>query len=136
MKKRFFKAIYFPYTDETGTKHSKIVSVAFNPEKEKHLIEKVRKLSSTDIKRIIGVYSYSHLINIAEMEDRRVTEIIKIRLRQNGAKKGKHIQRTVRISVYKLEKWLKSLKKAGEMHFDNSIQEITSFFEGLKYLNK
>lgn len=77
-KPRAYISIYF----EDATSHGKKkgdVNLAINPDDE--LYNKIKALGSSEIKRIIGIYTYDELLKEAKKEDRSLGNFIKHRLR-------------------------------------------------------
>jgi len=63
-----------------------LLCIAFN-EKEKFLFEQLKKLNSKDIKKAISIFSYGQLIDRSKKENRKPTELIKLRLSEKLLKK-------------------------------------------------
>lgn len=122
--KRKYLSIYFPFIDENGARHTKNVCIAFN-EKEKILFEKLKKLNSQDIKKTIAIFSYKQLIDLSKKEDRKPTELIKIRLSEKLIRKGRHIKRNIEFNPAKIKKWIRILKTK------KTDCEITEFLESI-----
>lgn len=118
--KRNYLSIYFPFIDEHETRHTKNVCIAFN-EKEKILFEKLKKLNSKDIKKAIAIFSYGQLIDRSKKEDRKPTELIKLRLSEKLIHKGRHIKRNIVFNPVKVKKWIRVLKKS---KIDGEIAEF------------
>jgi len=77
-RKRNFISLYF----EDGLVHDRKkrdVNLAFT--ENDTLYQKCKHLGSSEIKRIIGVSSYSELVKKAKQEDRSLSNYIKYRLR-------------------------------------------------------
>ncbi|MEW5694288.1 MAG: hypothetical protein AB1765_13465, partial [Candidatus Hydrogenedentota bacterium] len=108
--KREFISIYFPHLDEKGSRMTKNVCIAFS-NKEKAIYQKIKNLSSTEIKNIIKLFSYNHLLAVAKKEERKPTELIKLRLKENLMKNDFKIKRCVEIDKKKFQKWIKALEK-------------------------
>lgn len=68
-----FKSISF--TDRNGSK-SKVVPISFT-EREQSLFEITKKLSSQEIRNIIGYTDYSDLVKAAEEDKRSVSQLVK-----------------------------------------------------------
>lgn len=77
-RSRVYKSIYFNDARSYGRKKSD-VTLSFSSDEE--LYRKMKTLSSSEIKRIIGVNSYGELIEAAKKEDRSSGNFIKHRLR-------------------------------------------------------
>ena len=77
-KPRVYKSIYFEDARSHGKKKGD-VTLAFSPDDE--LYNKIKLLSSSEIKRIIGVNSYQELLETAEKEYRTAGNFIKHKLR-------------------------------------------------------
>ena len=122
--RRNYIAIYLPLIDADGTRHTKNVCIAFN-EKEKILFEKVKKLTSREIKKMIAIFSYTQLINHSKKEDRKATEFIKMRLTEKLIHKGRHIKRNIKFNPAKVKKWISILKNK------KIDSEISDFLESI-----
>ena len=124
--KRNYLSIYFPFIDEHGIRHTKNVCIAFNDE-EKPLFDELQKLNSKEIKKAISIFTYKKLIERAEKENRKPTELIKVILSEKLIKKGRYIKRTIEFSPGKIKKWIKILKTR---KIDSEIAEfLTSVIE-------
>jgi len=122
--KRNYLSVYFPLIDDKGKRHSKNVCIAFNDE-EKPLFEKLKKINSQDIKKAIGVFTYKRLMELSEKENRKPTELIKLRLGEKLIAGGRRIQRTVALDPVRVKKWVGILKKK------KIDREIADFLEGM-----
>jgi len=83
---RIYISVYFEDAKSAGKKRGD-VTLAFSVGDE--LLESIKELSSSDIKNIIGIYSYDDLIIAAAQEDRSLGNYIKHRLKvhmENGKK--------------------------------------------------
>ena len=107
--KRNYQSIYFPFVDETGIRHTKNVCIAFNDE-EKPLFEKLKKLNSQDIKKSISIFSYKQLLDISKKENRKPTELIKLRLSEKLIHKRRRVKRNIEFNPGKVKKWIRILK--------------------------
>lgn len=128
MKERDFVAIYFPYNTEEGKK-TRNVAVSFNDSTEKDLYYRVKELSSTDLKRLISIHSYEHLEKLCEKEDRKKTELIKLRLKEKLLRRKGDLQ--TKSTLYKqkdVEKWLKYLEGAVADKENRNYRAIVRFF--------
>jgi len=121
---RNYLSVYFPVIDGAGKRRAKNVCIAFN-DGEKALFEKLRKLESKEIKKNISIFTYRKLAECAEKENRKPTELIKLRLAEKLINKGGSIRRTVEFNPAKVKKWIGILteKKIGG--------EITGFLEAM-----
>ena len=125
--KRKFKILYFPTKSQKGQTISKTVSIAFNNSSERNLYNKVKKLTSTEIKNIISIFSYTHLFAIAEKEKRKITELIKIRLMERLFQSNAEKRVTVLVNVNKIKKWIASLNNVKLKGSEgNEIREFLS----------
>ena len=86
MKKnsRVYISIYFQ-NGFMGDRKKRDLTIAFRPNDELYL--RCKKLSSSQIKEIIGVKSYADLIKKANKEDRSLSNYIKHKLRNHFEKK-------------------------------------------------
>lgn len=100
MSKQYFKALYFnDYQDnENGDKS---FTIAFS-EKEYDTFQKVSQLSSYEVQKLIGFYSYVDLKDLASKEERSVNQYIK------------------RLIVRKIEKTEHKKYKTKDVTFGNS----------------
>ena len=76
-KHRVFKSIYFKGARAHGKKKNDI-TLSFNMDDE--LYRKIENLSSSEIRRIIGVDSYGELLEVAKQEHRTSGNFIKHKL--------------------------------------------------------
>ena len=77
-KRRVFKSIYFEDAKFHGKKRGD-VTLSFNS--DEGLYDKIKHLSSSEIKKIVGVYQYKELLEATGKEDRSSSNFIKHRLR-------------------------------------------------------
>jgi len=105
-------------------RHTKNVCIAFN-EKEKTLFEKVKKITSGEIKKTIAVFSYNQLINRSKKADRNPTEFIKMRLTEKLIHKSQYIKRNIKFSPARIKKWVSILKNK------KIDSEISDFLESI-----
>jgi len=124
MKRNYFN-IYFPYMKKNGERISKNVCIAFG-DREKVLYEKTKLFSSTDIKKLINIFSYNQLLKTADTEDRTPTQLIKLRLKENILKKKTKYVKDKR----KIEKWIKLLKEDEEL--SKKLVELIDYLKTLK----
>lgn len=75
MAKQFYKSVYFKDYPSEDCK-SKTVTVAFS-EPEEPYYKKVKNLSNTEIRELIGIDSYEQLSFFAKTEERSVNQVIK-----------------------------------------------------------
>lgn len=75
-----FKSIYFSDHPATATKE-KTVTLSFGA-KERALYDKVRRLSSEEIREMIDVKDYQQLLDFSEVEQRSLNHTIKTRLKK------------------------------------------------------
>ncbi|MBA3066003.1 hypothetical protein FP828_05890 [bacterium] len=124
--KRNYLSVYFPLIDGAGERRTKNLCIAFNDE-EKPLFEKLQKLNSQDIKKAIAIFTYKRLMEVSEKENRKPTELIKIRLAEKLIHRGQSVKRNIEINPAVIKKWVGVLKKS-----DNKIYgEITDFLESI-----
>jgi glutamyl/glutaminyl-tRNA synthetase len=128
MTNRKFISIYLPYINENGEKTKKNFSIPFNINKEEVFYKVVKQISSTEIKKIISIFSYNQLIKLSEKENRKKVDILKIRLKENLIDKSKIINRNISIKPKKIKTWVKSLEKLNKTKNYKYIQEIITFF--------
>ncbi|PKM99212.1 MAG: hypothetical protein CVU78_07500 [Elusimicrobia bacterium HGW-Elusimicrobia-2] len=122
--KRNYLSVYLPLIASDGKRHSKNVCIAFN-DGEKPLFDELKKLTSQDIKKAISIFTYKKLIERAEKENRKPTELIKLLLAEKLINKSKKINRNIAVNPRKIKKWVGILKK-------NKIDgEIADFLEGM-----
>jgi len=76
-KSRVYKSVYFKDARSHGKKKSD-VTLSFSSDDE--LYKKIKHLSSSEIKRIIGVNSYQELLEAAKKEYRSSGNFIKHKL--------------------------------------------------------
>lgn len=126
---RLFLCIYFPRV-VGGTKTTKNVCVAFNATTEKELYHSIERMTSTEIKRRIAIFSYGHLVSVAKKENRGITEVIKMRL-ADSLRRGGWIRRTVSVGREDLARWRGALATAAGRGGSRVIKEIQEFLEGL-----
>ncbi|MBA3066427.1 hypothetical protein KKF70_06735 [bacterium] len=125
-KKRKYLSVYFPLIDGDGKRHTKNLCIAFNDE-EKPLFEKLEKLNSQEIKKAIGIFTYKRLMELSEKENRKPTELIKIRLAEKLIHRGRRVKRNIEINPAMIKKWVGVLNKS-----DNKIYgDIAEFLESL-----
>jgi hypothetical protein len=77
-RKRTFISVYFSDARSHGKKKRDVI-LAFYPGDE--LYEAIKNYGSTRIKEVIGITSYSHLLESAKKEDRTIGNLIKHKLR-------------------------------------------------------
>ncbi len=130
--KRKFISIYFPHIDEKGEKHYKNVSVAFGRQ-DISLFDEIKDKSTTQLKKIISIFSYNQLINSAEEEKRTPSGLIKYRLEEylHNERKIKK-KKTLKIKNEKLDSWIKALGKYSE---DEDVYNIMNELKNLKGKN-
>jgi len=75
MAKQFYKSLYFKDYPSEETK-SKTITLAFS-EPEEPYFNKIKDLSNTEIRDLIGIDSYKQLSFFAEKEERSINQIIK-----------------------------------------------------------
>lgn len=122
--KRNYLSIYFPYRDKKGIKTVKNVCVAFG-RNEEAVYRRMKAVPSGEIKNTAGIHSYSQLIKIAEKENRKPSELIKLRF---AAAADNRITKTVSCMPHKVRRWLSSLKRQNKAGAD---RELIKFLEGL-----
>ena len=106
--KRKVTSISFPLKSKGGKKKHKIVSISFN-DSETFLYKKVSSLSASQIRKIIAIYSYEHLKKVADKEKCKLSQLIKIRLKEKLY--NKKISKRISFDPEKVNKWIKNLKK-------------------------
>ena len=107
--KRNYLSVYLPLICSDGKRHSKNVCIAFNDD-EKPLFDELKKLNSQDIKKAISIFTYKKLIERAEKENRKPTELIKLLLTEKLINKSKKINRNIAVNPRKIKKWVSLLK--------------------------
>lgn len=122
--KRNYISIYFPHINEKGKKDTKNLCVAFN-DKELDLYHSMKSIPSGEIKKMIAIHSYSHLIKVSDKESRKPSELIKLRYQEQI---NNRIKRTIEFEPEKINKWISSLKK---QNIKGINKEIISFLEGV-----
>lgn len=75
--RRVYRSIYFEDARSYGKKKND-VTLSFTSDEE--LYKKIKSLSSSEIKRIIGVHSYGELVESAKKEYRSSGNLIKHKL--------------------------------------------------------
>jgi tRNA G10 N-methylase Trm11 len=81
MNSQYFKTVY--YADHPAENTSaKTITIAFN-NAELSYFQKIKEMSSQEIRELAGIESYQDLFNIAQEEDRSVNNIIKRRIKKN-----------------------------------------------------
>lgn len=126
---RTFICIYFPQRTERGVE-TKNVCVAFNGTTERAIYRAVENLSSSEIKKRIAIFSYDHLVKVAEREDRRITEVIKMRLADSILRRGGRIRRTVNVKREDVARWRQALTREAARG-RRVFQEIWTFLDDL-----
>lgn len=129
-QERSFLCIYFPRKVGRGIE-TKNVCVAFNAAEEKALYRAVQKLSSSEIKKRIAIFSYDHLVKVAEREDRRITEVIKMRLADSILRRGGRIRRTVNVKREDVARWRQALMRETQGSRRGVVQELLAFLDEL-----
>ncbi|MDA3793154.1 MAG: hypothetical protein PF545_05825 [Elusimicrobia bacterium] len=123
--KRKFISIYFPYSRPGKEKKHETVTVAFG-KNDRGLYQSLKDISTTEIKKMISIFSYEQLTKTAERERRNPSELIKLRLREKVLYPGGARTATVKYSPEKVEGWIKELEKEG------SPKDLLEFLRTLK----
>ena len=124
--KRNYLSVYFPLIDGAGKRRTKNLCIAFNDE-EKPLFEKLQKLNSQDIKKAIAIFTYKRLMEVSEKENRKPTELIKIRLAEKLIHRGRSVKRNIEINPARIKKWVGVVEES-----DNKIHgALTDFLESI-----
>ena len=76
-KRRIYKSVYFKDAKSRGKKKGD-VTLSFSSDEE--LYQKIKHLSSSEIKKIIGINSYQELLEAAKKEYRSSGNFIKHKL--------------------------------------------------------
>lgn len=127
---RSFLCIYFP--QRTGRAiETKNVCVAFNGTTERTLYRAVERMSSTEIKKRIAIFSYDHLVKVALKENRGITEVIKMRLGDSVMGRGGRIRRTIDVKRDDLTRWRRALTRTTKGGGRRELQEILTFLSDL-----
>ncbi|OGH59051.1 MAG: hypothetical protein A3G34_01845 [Candidatus Lindowbacteria bacterium RIFCSPLOWO2_12_FULL_62_27] len=126
---RTFLCIYFPERTDRGVE-TKNVCVAFNGTTERALYRAVERLGSTEIKKRIAIFSYDHLVKVAEREDRGITEVIKMRLGDSVLRRGGRVRRTVTVKRDDVARWRRALMREAGIG-RRVFQEILAFLDDL-----
>ncbi len=129
---RKFKAIYFPQKNEDGINIVKNISISFNTIEEKNLYKRIEKISSTEIKHIVAIYSYNQLLKAASDENRKITEFIKLRLKEHFFNRKSIIKKTINVNKPKIKEWLKNLETNNKSQdAEVAVSEIKKFLKQL-----
>lgn len=122
--KRNYLSIYFPLIDGRGKRRAKNVCIAFNDD-EAALYRKLKELNSRNIKKAAGIFTYRRLTELSEKENRKPTELLKLRLGEKLMDGGRLIQRNVEAEPAQVRGWIEILKKK------DVDGEIIDFLEGI-----
>lgn len=124
---RRFISIYFPYSDGDKRRDSRNVSIAFN-HKELLLYKKIKMHNSKEIREMISISSYNQLLQTAREEDRKLSELIKVRLKEKllNKKRGKQISELDRDKV---QTWIDLLKSDAKNK--KNYSELIKFLESV-----
>jgi len=87
MTKQFYKAIYFSDYPSDDTK-DKSVTLAFS-EPEAPYYAKIKDMSTTEIKELIGIETYKQLSLFADEQERSINQTVKLLIKQNLSKVDK-----------------------------------------------
>ncbi len=128
---RNFKTIYFPLRDKNNKLIIKNVCIAFNKTDEKLLYERIKNITSSDMKKITGIHSYSQLTDIAQKENRKITEIIKLKLADNLLNISKVKKKYIEYQETKLKKWIKSFKTLNAESNKKELNELIVFLNNI-----
>ena len=87
MTKQFYKAIYFSDYPSDDTK-DKSVTLAFS-EPEAPYYAKIKDMSTTEIKELIGIETYNQFSLFSDDQDRSINQTVKLLIKQNLSKVDK-----------------------------------------------
>jgi hypothetical protein len=79
--KQLFKSIYFSDHPSDDSKE-KSVTIAFN-EPETPYYNRIKELTSEEIRQLIGIRSYKQLELFAEKEERSINQVVKRLIKRN-----------------------------------------------------
>lgn len=128
-QERSFLCIYFPLKLGRAVA-TKNVCIAFNATTDRALYRAVGRMSSTEIKKRIAIFSYDHLVKVARKENRGITEVIKMRLGDSVLRRGGRVRRTVNVKREDVARWRQALmREAGSGR--RVFQEILAFLDDL-----
>jgi hypothetical protein len=128
MSKRNFISIYFPEIDEEGNRKTKNVSVPFNTSSDNELYEKVKEYSTTELKKMIAIHSYNQLDKTAKNEKRKITDLIKLRLKDKLFGDSDEISKTITFKPKHIKNWIRKLDKIDKK---NKFKKLKHFLQQL-----